>query len=233
MRNLLTLLLGVFITFQLHAETEREFFAHLIDSLPKAAPGQFKTPDSVARYYVREILDDHIENTFRCVPLSRMFASNTFENEVKYLGNVYEPRKFPNDEYGRYLRLLIDEHYQPIQKLRLQLLLAVDPSKTNLLNGLQKPGSDDSATVDKWLGKLSNDLSFQSLTNVTISSVTSTNTRQSEIKYLGVLPFKDLHKVTVNLSIRNSDFPVLFLVGQVDGNYQIKSVLEIFPEKQR
>jgi len=49
---------------------------------------------------------------------------------------------------------------------------------------------------------------------------------------LGVLPFKDLHKVKVNLSIRNSDHSISFLVGSVDGNYQLESVLDIFPEKQ-
>jgi hypothetical protein len=226
-------LLSFFAVFQVPAESEGEFFAHMIDSLPKASRDQFKTPDSVARYFVQEILDNRIQNTFRCMPLSRMYASNTFENSVRRVGNYFDPKmRFPTDEYGRFLRLLIDQHYTPVRSFQVQLLLKVDPSKTNLLEGFQRPPNDDPATVNKWLERLSNDLSSQSFTNVTISSVTSTNTRESEIKYLGVLPFKDSHIVTVNLSIRNSENPVKFLVGVVDGNYQIKSMMEIFPESR-
>jgi len=211
---------------QIRAETEREFFLHILGSLPKASPGEFKTPESVARYFVRGIIECRIQDTFRCVPLSRMFASDTFESSIKYVGNTYSASMgLPDDDYGRYMKLLSQFHYMPIQKCRVALLLASDPSKSNLVEKLQQPGDKDPTAVSKWLEKLSNDLSFRNLTNSAITSVKS-EPKNTELKHLGILPFQDVHKVTINVSVRGSDVPVTFLVGLVDGNYQIRSLID-------
>lgn len=226
MRIFFAFLLSVIGMLQLRAETEREFFSHLVDSLPKAAPGEFKTPESVARYFVQAIIDNHVQDTFRCVPLSRMYAVDTFENTEKYIGDSYNARDgLPDDNFLRYQKLLIYNDYMPVQKIRIGLLLAIDSSKTNLLERLQKPESKDPAVVNKWLEKLSNDLSFRNLTNAIISSVTAEKPETTEWKYLGILPFQDLHKVTVHISVRGSDNPVEFGVGMLDGNWQIHALL--------
>jgi hypothetical protein len=201
-------------------------FARILDALPKASPGEFKTPDSVARCFVQGIIDNHIQDTFRCVPLSRMFAHETFENSVRYVGNSYRADMgLPDDYYGRYLKLLSGSHYIPVQKCRIALMFASDPSKTNLLEKLQKPGDKDPSVVNKWIEGLAKDLSFQNLTNAAISSVTS-ESKNTELKHLGVLPFKDIHKVTIHVLVRGSDTPFTFLVGSVDGNYQIRSLID-------
>jgi hypothetical protein len=225
---LLSVLLSVITASQIRAEAERELFSRVVDVLPKASPGEFKTPDSVARCFVQGIIDNHIQDTFRCIPLSRMFAADTFENRVRYVGNVYSAKNhdlLPDDDYGRYLTLLSQYHYIPVQKCRIALLLASDPSKTNLLEKLQSPGDKDPAVVNKWIEKLAKDLSFQNLTNAAISSVKS-EPRNAELKHLGVLPFKDIHKVTIHVSVQGSDVPITFLVGSVDGNYQIRSLID-------
>jgi hypothetical protein len=131
----------------------------------------------------------------------------------------------PDDDYGRYLKLLSSEHYLPVQKCRIKLLFASSPSATNLVERIQKPEDESPAAVSKWVEKLSRDLSFQNLTNATISSVTS-EPRKGELKHLGVVPFKDIHFVTIHVSVRGSDVPFTFLVGLVDENYQIHSLVD-------
>lgn len=221
MRTLLVLLLGACVTLQTQAETEREFFSHLVDALPKAAPGEFKTPESVARYFVQAIIDNRVQDTFRCIPLNQMYAADTFEKTENYIGNTFNARDgLPDDDYGRYLRLISGSHYLPVQKIRVSLLLAINPSTTNLLQGVQKPEDTDPAAINKWVEKLSNDLSFQNLTNATISSVTSKALKR-ELKRMGDLSFKDLHRMTVQVSVRDSKIAINFGAGLVDGNYQV------------
>src|SRR5580765_7636906 len=119
---LLSILLSVITASQIRAETERELFSRMVDALPKASPGEFKTPDSVARCFVQGIIDNHIQDTFRCIPLSRMFASDTFENGVRYVGNDFSANNhdtLPDDDYGRYLKLLSYYHHIPVQKCRV------------------------------------------------------------------------------------------------------------------
>jgi hypothetical protein len=228
MKNLiLIVLLSVAATSQIKAETEREFITHIIDVLPKASPGEFKTPDSVASYFVQAIIENHLQETFRCVPLSQMFAIDTFENRVRYVGNYYNASKdtLPDDDYGRYLKLLTEFHYFPVEKCRIALLLANDQFRTNMTEKLGHPESQDPSVINKWLEKLSKDLSFQNLAKATITSVNS-KSKHTELKHLGVLPFKDITEVTIHVSIQSSDIPITFLVGSVDGNYQISSLVD-------
>jgi len=222
---LLTVALSVISASSICAETEDEFFSPILDALPKATPGEFKTPNSVARYFVQEIINNRIQNTFRCLSLGRMFAVETFENSVSYVGNTYSVSMgLREGVYGRYLKLVSDFHYMPVQKCRVALLLADDQSKTSLVKELQRPSSKDPKAVNQWLETLSKDLSFRALTNPTISSVKS-EPGKTELRHLGVLPFKDIHLATVQASVRGSDIAIEFLVGLVDGNYHIRSLL--------
>lgn len=223
MRALLVLLLGACATLQIRAETEREFFSHLVDALPKAAPGEFRTPESVARYFVQAIIDNHVQDTFRCVPLKQMYAARTFENETTFVGGYSARDELPDDDYGRYLRLISGSHYLPVQKIRVSLLLAINPSETNLLQGFQKAEDKDPAVLKKWMEGLSKDLSFRNLTNATISSVTDKQLKR-QLKTMGGLSFKGLHGMTVQVSVRDSKIPITFGVGLVDGNYQVDPV---------
>ena len=223
---LFTALFSVVAVSHIYGQTEREFFSRLIDALPRASSAEFKTPDSVARFFVQGIIDNRIQDTFRCVPLRQMFASDTFENNVRYVGNTYRASMgLPEDDYGRYLKLLDQFHYMPVQKCRVVLLLASDQSKTNLVEGLQRPSNHETTVVNKWREKLSGDLSFRSFTNATISSIIS-EPRNTELRHVGVLAFKEIHKVVVHVSVRNSEVPITFLVGIVDDNYQIRALLD-------
>ena len=227
MKQLLPVLLSAIVTSGICAETERELFARTLDALPKASSDEFKTPESVARYFVQGVIDNRIQDTFRCIPLSRLFSVDTFENSTRYAGYTFSGSRdtWPDDDYGRYLNLLMMFHYSPVQRCRVPLLLATDQSKTNLVEEVQRPGDKNPPVADKWMEKLANDLSFRSLTNAVITSVTS-KPRKTELKHLDVLPFKDVHVVTVHVSVRKSEIPFTFFVGIVDTNYQIRSLLD-------
>lgn len=211
----------------LRAGDDLEFFTHLIDSFPKPAEKEFSTPESVVRAYIQGILDGRTKDTFKCVPLSKEFTAQTWENEIHYIGDHWEPRMgAPDDYYKRFIKGL-EGHFKIVNLLRYSLLAGMaDESVAALMDKTQSPPNKDAETVANWLKDLSAKISLSNLNTLKIRSVEAQK-RTSDYKYLGALTFTEVHNVTAYIKLGDKDVNFDFLVGMLDGNYQIIDFLNL------
>src|ERR1043166_4478569 len=202
------------------AADDLEFFTHLIDSFPKPAEKEFSTPESVVRAYMQAIIDGRTKDTFKCVPLSKMFATQTVENQIHYVGDRWEPSMGPPDDYYKRFIKVIEGHFKTVTTCRYALLGMADESRATLMEKSQSPSDRSPSAVADWLKDLSAKISLSNLSTLKISSVEA-HKKSNEYKYLGVLAFTEVHNVTAFIKIRDTDVDFNVLVGMLDGNYQI------------
>lgn len=203
---------------------EAEFFSSELERFPRAAPGEFATPDSVVREFFVGIFSNQVGRTFKCFPLRERYAALAFEREVARL-TVYSPTTtpVPGDHYSRFVSVL-ESHNKFVRFYRLFFLARTGPEAQRALASVNDEGFTGKEVDPKWIKQMAEILDLGKLSAYSIKDISS-EACKVKVGQCGGIAVSDQAVVRIVIVKGDVEITQEFLVAKVSGNYQIMASL--------